>query len=46
MSNINYEKIITDALKKDAFSKRSLPMIGTLIIASALILPQSMIQIV
>lgn len=38
MSNINYEKIIIDAIKKDAFSKRSLPMIGTLIIASALIL--------
>lgn len=37
MSDINYGKIIIDALKKDVFSKRSLPMIGTLIIASALI---------
>lgn len=37
MPDINYGKIIIDTLKKDVFSKRSLPMIGTLIIAFALI---------
>ena len=37
MSNINYGKIIINTIKKDIFSKRSLPMISTLIIASVLI---------
>ncbi|MFC1787403.1 hypothetical protein ACFLY8_05175 [Halobacteriota archaeon] len=32
MSEINYGDIITNALKKDAFSKRSLPMIGLTIL--------------
>lgn len=37
MSNIDYGKIIADTLKKDVLSKRSLPMIVTLITAFAFI---------
>ncbi|MEA3343995.1 MAG: hypothetical protein U9Q92_07590 [archaeon] len=38
MPEINYGKIVIEALKKDAFSRRSLPMIGTVILAAIFIL--------
>ena len=34
MPEISYGKIVIEALKKDAFSRRSLPMIGTIILAA------------
>ena len=37
MPEISYEKIVIEALKKDAFSRRSLPMIGTIILAAIFI---------
>ncbi|MDD3421286.1 MAG: hypothetical protein PHS47_03180 [Methanocellales archaeon] len=37
MSEISYGDIITNALKKDAFSKRSLPMIGLSILGALII---------
>jgi len=38
MPEISYGKIVIEALKNDAFSRRSLPMIGTIILASIFIL--------
>ena len=39
MPEISYGDIITSALKKDAFSKRSLPMIGLSILGALIIIP-------